>query len=148
MLNLPRKTLIRIKNLLQRQQREVEENIEKVEKDDPTKDIALAESSEPGTESWIAEGHAKAIAIANELKNAAGNIKLALSKIRQGKYGVCEKCGKNIEHQRLLIIPTTRYCMACSKIKHKQSLPSGDGKQSLPSNNGKQNSSANNLNHR
>lgn len=119
MLNLPQKTLTRIRNVLQRQQREVEENIKKVEKDDPTKDIALAESSEPGTESWIAEGHAKAIAIANELKTAAGNIKMALTKIRQGKYGVCERCGKDIEHQRLLIIPTARYCMVCSKIKNK-----------------------------
>lgn len=117
MLNLPQKTITNIKNLLQRQQREVEENIKKVQKDDPTKDVTLAESSEPGTESWIADGHAKATAVATQLKELAKNTKNALAKIKSGSFGVCERCKKNIEHARLLVIPTTRYCMACSKLK-------------------------------
>lgn len=117
MLGLPRKTIINIKNLLQHQQREVEESLKKVEKDDPIKDIVMAESSESGTESWLAEGHAKATAIGNQLKEVVGSIKIALAKIRTGSYGFCERCGKGIEHQRLLVIPTTRYCLACSKIK-------------------------------
>lgn len=119
MLELPQKTIANIKNLLQRRQREIEESLKKVEKDDPTKDVAMAESSEPGTESWLAEGHAKAMAVGMQLKEVAGSIKMALAKIRQGTYGICERCKKNIERPRLLVLPTARYCMACSKIKKK-----------------------------
>lgn len=118
MLNLPQKTLTNIKNLLLRRQREVADNLKEVEKDDPTKDVILAESSEPGTESWIAEGHAKAMAVAHQLKEVTGNIKTALLKIRKGNYGVCERCSKPIEHPRLLAIPTAKYCLSCSKLKH------------------------------
>ncbi|MGB9825014.1 MAG: TraR/DksA family transcriptional regulator [Candidatus Hydrothermia bacterium] len=39
----------------------------------------------------------------------------ALSRLSTGKYGICEKCGKEIEIERLELIPWTRYCSSCSK---------------------------------
>lgn len=115
MLDQHQKTLDNIKRILLRQQKEVEENLKAVEKHDPAKDSILAEASEPGTESWIAEGHVKATALGTQLKEVAGSVKAALLKIKQGNYGICEKCHKRIETKRLLAIPTTRFCMSCSK---------------------------------
>ncbi|HOK23701.1 MAG TPA: TraR/DksA C4-type zinc finger protein [Candidatus Hydrothermia bacterium] len=43
-------------------------------------------------------------------------IEEALVRINSGKYGICEKCGKFIEEERLELIPWTRYCSACSKV--------------------------------
>lgn len=43
------------------------------------------------------------------------NINLALEKIEQGKYGRCEKCGKEIEEKRLGVMPAGRLCMKCHK---------------------------------
>lgn len=43
------------------------------------------------------------------------SIDVALKKIKEGKYGICEKCGKEIEEERLDLIPWTRYCSICSR---------------------------------
>ncbi len=42
-------------------------------------------------------------------------IEEALERIKIGKYGICEKCKKEIEEERLEIIPWTRFCSSCSK---------------------------------
>lgn len=115
MLNFPIKTIETIKKLLLRQQKQVEENLKEIEEDDPAKSPALAETSEPGTDSYIADIHTKTIVLGEQLKRAGNNIKKALLKIRQGTYGKCEKCGQKIELSRLLIMPTAQYCISCSK---------------------------------
>lgn len=43
------------------------------------------------------------------------NIDLALEKIKKGKYGMCEKCGKKIDEKRLKIYPEARICLKCRK---------------------------------
>ena len=43
------------------------------------------------------------------------NINSALNKIEMGKYGICEKCGKQIEEERLKISPEVKYCLKCKK---------------------------------
>lgn len=115
MFTFPTKTLNSIKKTLLRKQKEVEENIEEMEKEDPVKGEALAESSEPGTDSYIADAHTKALALEQQLKNARTSIKEALSKISKGTYGKCEKCSKQIEIGRLLAMPTAVFCLSCSK---------------------------------
>ena len=40
-------------------------------------------------------------------------IERALEKIKKGKYGICEKCGKEIEEKKLRANPATRYCSKC-----------------------------------
>lgn len=115
MSELTQKTIDTIKKYLQREQKQVEENLESVTKEDPATDNVLAESSEPGTDAWIAEEHSSSIAIGNSLQTTAGNVKKALGKIANGTYGKCEKCGKQIEVSRLLAMPTATYCLACSK---------------------------------
>lgn len=115
MLGFPTKTLNHIKNLLIRQQKQVEKNLKVVEEDDPAKGDTLAESSEPGTDSYIADTHTKILALGEQLKKTNNNIRTALLKIRNGTYGKCDKCGKKIEIRRLLAMPTAQYCLSCSK---------------------------------
>lgn len=115
MLDFPTKTIESIKRLLLRQQRQVKENLKEIEEDDPAKSPALAESSEPGTDSYIADIHTKTMVLGEQLKNASKNTKNALLKIRQGTYGKCEKCGKKIELGRLMAMPIAQYCLSCSK---------------------------------
>ncbi|RMH97354.1 MAG: TraR/DksA family transcriptional regulator [Calditrichaeota bacterium] len=40
-------------------------------------------------------------------------INQALQRIELGEYGVCRVCGKEIDVQRLEIVPTTRICVPC-----------------------------------
>lgn len=115
MLNLPQKTLDKIKKTLTKEKSEVEKNLKEVEKEDPAKAPALIETSEPGTDSYIADAHTKTLAIEQQLKNTRKSIKEALSKIAKGTYGKCENCGKKIEILRLFAIPIAKYCLSCSK---------------------------------
>ncbi len=115
MSNFPKNTIEFFQRHLRRQQREVEKNLKNVVEDDPAKSPALVESSEPGTDSYIAETHSKSIVLEKKLTEAKTGIKAALQKIKSSTYGKCENCGKQIEIGRLLAMPTAQYCVACSK---------------------------------
>jgi len=52
--------------------------------------------------------------ILTQHRNTLFEIDLALKKITQGKYGICENCGKPIEKRRLKILPQARKCIKCS----------------------------------
>jgi len=55
---------------------------------------------------------------ADELKE----IQVALQKILNGTYGICERCGKQIEESRLEVIPTSRYCKKCAEEMEKEKM--------------------------
>lgn len=115
MLNLTRPNFNAIKDKLLRQQRKAEEGLKALDKEDPVLDRGLIESSEPGTDSWLADTHARVVAMRRNLLDALANTKKALNNLRTGKYGTCEKCGKPIEPKRLEVVPTATLCISCSK---------------------------------
>lgn len=41
------------------------------------------------------------------------DVNIALEKIEKGEYGKCEKCQKEIEEERLKVIPETKTCTSC-----------------------------------
>ncbi len=45
----------------------------------------------------------------------------ALSRINNGKFGVCMKCGKKIPHERLEAIPYALMCIGCKSSDEKNS---------------------------
>jgi len=47
--------------------------------------------------------------------NILRDIELALTKIREGGYGICEKCGKDISEDRLEAMPYARLCLECKR---------------------------------
>ncbi len=62
-----------------------------------------------------AESKANELAVAQTLKNRINEIDSALNKIAAGKFGICEKCGSEIETKELDIIPETHLCARCKK---------------------------------
>lgn len=116
MLNLPRQTLIKIKRILTRQQKDVDQQLKSMEKDDPVlSQEVVAEASESGTDSWASDVHARVMAIKNDLVGLSKKITHALSSIKRGTYGKCENCGKQIEAERLKAMPTATLCISCSR---------------------------------
>lgn len=59
--------------------------------------------------------HDRVFASKIELKNSLINIRKTLTRIKIGRYGICEKCAKMIDTDRLAIKPTAEYCFACEK---------------------------------
>ncbi len=41
----------------------------------------------------------------------------ALKKLKSGKYGICERCGKKINKQRLRAIPFVYLCIKCKEAE-------------------------------
>jgi len=49
------------------------------------------------------------------LETRLKDINLALEKIKEGRYGICEKCRKEIPQERLQVYPEARFCLKCKK---------------------------------
>lgn len=111
--------MLDFKKILLRQKRDLEKEISSVKKEDPLNSDDLVETSEPGTDSFFAEVHGKVTAIKQNLENLLSNTTKALMNLKKGKYGKCEVCGKQIEEERLKIIPTTELCLKHSKTTKK-----------------------------
>lgn len=120
MLNQTRQKFNRFKRILLRQEKEVEDELKHIEKEDPVMADALVESSEPGTDSWLADAHGKALALRDTLQQLLKRTQMSLIRLRNGNYGKCEKCGKNIEPRRLEIFPTATLCASCSRKTSKK----------------------------
>ena len=58
-----------------------------------------------------------ALSLEHSLELKLKNVVEALEKIKQNKYGACEKCGKEIEAERLQAAPEARLCMRCNNGK-------------------------------
>ena len=56
------------------------------------------------------------LAIEQDLKLRLDDVDVALEKIRTGKYGICETCGKEIEKEILDVDPESRLCKS-DKLK-------------------------------
>ena len=65
-----------------------------------------------GTETFEAE---KNYSFRNNYKTIIELIDIAIKKIDDEKYGLCEICNKDIDRNRLKLIPYTRFCIECEK---------------------------------
>jgi len=79
----------------------------------------ISDNASPDTDVVEQIGHAKAKALENQINRKLIQIKKALARIKIGKYGICEKCGKMIDTERLMIMPETTVCVKCEKKKEK-----------------------------
>jgi RNA polymerase-binding transcription factor DksA len=46
------------------------------------------------------------------------DIELAIKKLDEGTYGLCQKCSEKIETARLEAMPTAKICMKCAQTKN------------------------------
>lgn len=53
------------------------------------------------------------LSLEHSLELKLKDVDLALKKITEDKYGICEKCGKEISEERLQVCPEARLCMKC-----------------------------------
>jgi YteA family regulatory protein len=65
-----------------------------------------------GTETFEAE---KNFSFRNNDKFIIAEVDEALRKIKNGNYGLCERCGKEIAEERLDFIPYARLCISCEE---------------------------------
>lgn len=57
-----------------------------------------------------------------DLDRRIAEVHEAMARLDAGRYGVCERCGRPIDDERLVAVPATRYCR-----EHQAGQPSGLG---------------------
>jgi DnaK suppressor protein len=55
----------------------------------------------------------KNVALVSSLEVKLTRVQAALRAIEKGKYGICERCGKEIPTERLDVRPDTTLCVQC-----------------------------------
>ncbi len=60
------------------------------------------------------EEYSSLLSVEHALELKLKRVNEALEKIDKGDFGKCEKCGEDISHERLSIIPETKVCKRCN----------------------------------
>ncbi len=60
-------------------------------------------------------------AILEQQRKELNEIELALGKIKEGTYGICEMCEEPISKPRLEVKNFARFCITCREINEKES---------------------------
>jgi DnaK suppressor protein len=114
----PTKLVEPIRQFLNREEDKLSQRKKTLEKEDPFKDpkriLDNASSDADASEQF---GHANVEGLKKEIDKKLVQIRKALSRIKIGKYGVCENCGKMIDTDRLMIFPEATVCVKCEKEK-------------------------------
>jgi len=58
--------------------------------------------------------------------NTLKEIDEALHRIQTGQFGICTRCGRQVEKERLEAIPYTPYCFACRQVREREEEERGE----------------------
>ncbi len=120
-----KKILKKLKEKLEKEKMVIEEQLKRFAK----KDERLPEDWDTLFPKWDGEAGGAALEKAADeveeyetllpieyaLETRLRNINSALEKIKKDKYGICEKCQKEIPIERLKVSPEARFCLKCQK---------------------------------
>jgi len=112
---IPEKLTRRVKKYLEKRIVELKKSEKKIKRGDPFSDSARAtnNSLEEDVDEQI--GHFESEIKVSFVKKQIIEFRKALTKIKIGKYGICDKCGEMIDTDRLAVRPEATVCMACEK---------------------------------
>lgn len=89
--------------------------VKKAEKESRPEDFGGEAMDPEDEEADEAEEYANDLATSEVLKGRVNEIDAALNKMREGKYGICENCGREIPKEVLDLVPESQYCDNCKK---------------------------------
>ena len=117
---LDRKALAKIRADLLEERRNYESQISELEEEsfqgtqsELTGDVAIDEDfADAGSATFDRE---QALSIYNNITDLIDQVDRALSRIDDGTYGSCERCGRPIDAARLKALPRTLLCQDCKR---------------------------------
>jgi len=119
--SFPQNLLTPIKNFFHLEEKKLTQRKRELEEQDPFNDTKrVADNASIDTDAAEQFGHATVEGLKKELDRKPIQIRKALTMIRIGKYGTCEKCGKMIDTDRLMIFPEATVCVECEKKKERK----------------------------
>lgn len=98
----------------------MEKRKKQISKEDPFKDPArVDDNAAPDIEADEQFGHARTSAISSAIGRQIIQLRKALTRIKIGKYGICEECGQMIDTDRLIAFPEATLCTKDSRKREK-----------------------------
>jgi DnaK suppressor protein len=116
-ISFPQKFISPIKHFLEVELLKSKRAKKSLKKEDPFFDEkrVLENSFEEDLDEQI--GHFETEVKAKFLNKRIVQLRKSLTRIKLGKYGLCENCGKMIDTDRLAINPSATTCVKCEKEK-------------------------------
>lgn len=115
------KDLTHLKELLLRQRREILDRLQGLESDWQAlteRDIEREEEAQKADLAILFDQ------LEERERQELEDIELALTKMVNVTYGICEKCRKPLALERLELLPSARFCRKCaSEMEEKQKKP-------------------------
>jgi len=112
----PTNLLEPIRQFLHLEEKKLNQRKKALEEQDPFRDskriLDNASSDADASEQF---GHATVEGLKREVDRKLIQVRKALTRIKLGKYGTCEKCGKMIDTDRLMVFPEATVCIKCEK---------------------------------
>lgn len=113
-LRIPSKLLEPVALFLRSSLKNLENRRKLISKEDPFANKSrLSDNASPDADAEEQFGHARTSAIKEQIDKNIIQTKKALSRIKIGKYGICEDCKKMIDTDRLIAYPEATYCASC-----------------------------------
>lgn len=117
-IQFPIKILQPLKKQLQSEATKLKKRRQGLEAEDPfNDDDRLSDNAAVDTDAAEEFGHDRVAALKLEVDRALINIRKTLTRIKLGRFGLCEDCGQLIDTDRLAIDPTVSKCIGCAAKK-------------------------------
>ncbi|MDP1710819.1 MAG: TraR/DksA C4-type zinc finger protein [candidate division WWE3 bacterium] len=114
---VPKSFLASIRNILSSQEKRVAREKDRLAKESLAARPEIGSIRSPEFVEEATEGMSQERLEAERgiLEKLLMETRLALSKIKIGKYGICENCAQPIDRPRLKVYPQARHCLDCEK---------------------------------
>ena len=116
----PKEVLKPVRTYLSQKLFGLEKRKKELTKEDPFADKSrLNDNAAMDADAAERVGHMQVSALKQTMDRSMIQVRKALTRIKIGKYGLCENCGKMIDTDRLVILPETTVCVDCERKREK-----------------------------
>ena len=105
-------------DMLESRKEQIQKNIRGVEKE--LKELNSLELNDEADHASVSNDNLREVAIGQQQELELIEIQVALGKIKDKQYGICEMCEEEVSIQRLKVKPHAKYCIDCREIVEKQ----------------------------
>jgi len=120
-ISFPLKVLQPLIKYLKQEEKRLRKTGKSLDKEDPFNDRTRVDDNAIDADVVEQMEHERVSATKMAINRSLISVRKTLTRIKLGRYGICEKCHKMIDTDRLAINLTAEYCVKCaSKIENKK----------------------------
>jgi len=117
-IKFPLKVLKPLRDYLTREESKLLRRKKALTKEDPYENVdRINDNAAIDTDAAEESGHERITALKKEVDKTLIRIRRTLTRIKIGRYGLCELCNQLIDTDRLAVNPTSSECMKCVNKK-------------------------------